>query len=935
MLKISTATALRTAMSFSRTKKAASSKSVADKASAMAPPQGSQSVQNLKDLSVESPKSVIAAPAAVPAESSAAAQHVDISDASFAAAKSGAGLNAWAATQVQAAARGHSQRKVTALAAEEAKAAQPIMAGGLATVVEIPVPANYEPPISTEEQLEREVQMELQVMRARKEQQAFFAEEATKARAEELKLEAKEAEERARVAEEKLKAQLQAQKAREKAAHEAKMAAMSEDQLLNMQITDMLSTDLQTFYSSLELAKMSMAATDIQINKIQDSLKEDLATETDQIAEHERNIKSIDSMLLHVEAYDDKCSQLKNEVNQLVTMETQRRMDTQGITGRVRREVTEAQDRLAKQTEKLHNMHRELKKMYSEYHSMEKQQETQYNAVSSEVIAKKLNLELIEQRMALLRSEQTKLQEHVANTRIVEAKMQRVSTTTAQVEEIKTKMALDDHAMAACKAREAELAAEERLAEAQTENKLRIFEADKDSLRSLITMQETFRLGDLVVMLEGQGGAKDPFAKKIMESTRSLVEQSLDESKGRLTRIERTESAYMQKYDEAKSLRASHMRQKRAERQALATAHIGRQRFLSEKMSQLEIEEKQLENVTRTMQDNKEIIKMLQTEIDLTQAALNDRQHELTSAAYLKKSFGTQLESLKTANKLNLARMRVAIDSESRVLAEQQSYVDSLLVGMKLDVTAVEETQEEATEAAEAPPQGKHGLALAHSHELAIRKLVDDLKSRRVELVEALRASQDKVASAEKKAQNALANVDEERVTLQHEISKLQQYRLSIETKLAKIRGPEGSQMVTPKKLPTIQRAEGDQTDAPTTPKIQPPEGDQADTPTSSTEVELKPPSLEATPYRSTNKLLVTTDKFAQPLSPSRRRVLPVGMGSELDDEANSPMYNPDLKPDLEPTSARRASIRSRIIAAEKGNLPMGVKRISFDTTEE
>jgi hypothetical protein len=327
---------------------------------------------------------------------------------------------------------------------------------------------------------------------------------------------------------------------------------------------------------------------------------------------------------------------------------------------------------------------------------------------------------------------------------------------------------------------------------------------------------------------------------------------------------------------------------------------------------------------------------MMQTEIDLTQAALNDRQHELTSATYLKKGFGTQLESLKTANKLNLARMRVAIDSESRVLAEQQSYVDSLLVGMKLDVTAVEETQEEATEAAEAPPQGRHGLALAHSHELDVRKLVDDLKSRRVELVEALRASQDKVAAAEKKAQNALANVDEERVTLQHEISKLQQYRLSIETKLAKIRAPEGSQTDSPKKLPTIQRAEGDQTDVPTTPTIQRPERDQANTPTSTTEVELKPPSLEATPYRTTNKLLVTSDTFAQPLSPSspsRRRVLPVGMGSELDDEANSPMYNPDLKPDLEHTSARRASIR--ITAAEKGNLPMGVKRISFETTED
>jgi hypothetical protein len=39
------------------------------------------------------------------------------------------------------------------------------MAGGLATVVEL-----NEPPISTEEQLECEVQMELQLMRARKEQ---------------------------------------------------------------------------------------------------------------------------------------------------------------------------------------------------------------------------------------------------------------------------------------------------------------------------------------------------------------------------------------------------------------------------------------------------------------------------------------------------------------------------------------------------------------------------------------------------------------------------------------------------------------------------------------------------------------------------------------------------------------------------------------------
>ena len=662
---------------------------------------------------IESNQTVIASPVTVIAKTAApevvqATPEVDAALAAAAKAEK-------AATTLQATVRGKADR---AKAAELQKAEDQL-----------------------DSRAERELEKEMKEMR-RKKEQAFAAEEAAQARA---------AYQEARAAEEKL------EKVNEKAALEAKIAAMSEDELVRMQMTMKLSSDLETCAKSLALAAKAVVATELEISTIQVGLKEDRATETYKVAEHDRNIKSINSMLKHVEAYDEQCSQLRYEVNQLVSMENQRRIDSYGITGRVRREVTEAQDRLAKQTDKLHIMQNELKKMYTQYTSAEKQSEAQFSTISSEVVGKTLRVELAEHRLAHLRAEQKKLNEQVAeNTRFIDSKTRRVSSTTAQVEEIKAKMALDEQTIGGCKAREAELYAEDHLAEAQKEHKVREFDADRDSLRSLIALQESFR-SDKLMRLDEEltrelTSNPDPTKKTLLERARALVEKTLSDSKGRLALIEQAASTYMHKYDEAKGLRDSELRQLRAERRALVTVHAERNRYLHEKRNQLEIEEKQLARAEGIMVDHKHCMSVLQTEHDLLQKTINERQDELTAASSLKQALGTKLESVQTTNMLNLGRMRMAIESESRVVTEQQAYIESLMGRMqhnegaaveenstvKQQVAAMEKTREE--ESPMEPIQGKHGLALAHSNELAVHQLVDDLKAQRAQATEGLLA---------------------------------------------------------------------------------------------------------------------------------------------------------------------------------------------------
>lgn len=686
--------------------------------------------------------------------------------------------------------------------------------------------------------------------------------------------------------------------AKQKAALEARMAAMTEEELLNMQMTEKLTTDLETCRGSLTLATESLSATETEIAMIQDGLKEERTAEINKIATLEVVVKSFSGMLAAVETYDEQCTQLKTEVAQLVTMENQRRMDTHGISGRIKQELDEAQARLKKQTDLMHNMHRDLKKMYTEYHTAEKQQETQLAVVSSEVAAKKLNLDLAQQRLALLRSEMSKLQERIEDTRFIEAKKQRVATTTAQVEEIKGKMALDDQAIVACKKRETQIVEEEQLSEAKMEARLRAYDADKDSLRSLVALQEAFLNGELAA-LENEEDSSDPTKAKLLESTRVLVQERATASKNRMDEIEQAERTYTADYNAAHDRRQAQLRQKRAERKALEAAHSERQRYLNEKMSQLEIEEKQLAAAARTIQDHKDCIKMLQAEMELSQTATNERQSELTTAMNLKKAFTTQLESLKTANKLNLARLRVQIDSESRVHSEQQSYVESLMGRMKLESTAV--VEEDGTEsedaAAAAPPQGKHGLALAHQNEAAMTAWVEELNAQRTEAESSLVGARTALVTAEKRAQNMLAAAEEQRITQQHEVSKLQQYELSLETKLATV-SPRASP-ATPSKV----------------------------------QFHLPNNALgaisEATPYKGSVKLLHTSEKFAQPHSPTT--VDPIASGFGLTEEEDHPMYNPDLKPDIEATSEKRTSIRSRI----SGYVPAIGQRLIFADASE
>ena len=135
--------------------------------------------------------------------------------------------------------------------------------------------------------------------------------------------------------------------------------------------------------------------------------------------------------------------------------------------------------------------------------------------------------------------------------------------------------------------------------------------------------------------------------------------------------------------------------------------------------------------------------------------------------------------------------------------------------------------------------------------------------------------------------------MDAERFTLQHEMSNLHQYRLSLESRLAAI-------SPCPPSPPKI-------TDVPASPigDLIRPEADEHD---------HSSPSGRSTPtpYRTTNRLLVTSDKFSPPLSQSGNLTGAL-YGASLDDEANHAMYNPDIKVDDSPSSEKRTTIRSRI----------------------
>ena len=91
-----------------------------------------------------------------------------------------------------------------------------------------------------------------------------------------------------------------------------------------------------------------------------DSRRVHKAAEEDKIRSYEQQVGAFDSMLRTITPYDEQCEALKTEVEALAVMEDQRRGDSQGISGRVQRELAEAETRLGKQNAQLASVQKQL-----------------------------------------------------------------------------------------------------------------------------------------------------------------------------------------------------------------------------------------------------------------------------------------------------------------------------------------------------------------------------------------------------------------------------------------------------------------------------------------------------------------------------------------------------------------------------------------------
>ena len=90
----------------------------------------------------------------------------------------------------------------------------------------------------------------------------------------------------------------------------------------------------------LAQAKVELLDTEKELGTLKTNAGQHRATNCEQVEKLQQKLSCYKSIMHAVEAYDEQCGLLKDEVAALVTTETQRRMDTHGISGRVKQEVS-------------------------------------------------------------------------------------------------------------------------------------------------------------------------------------------------------------------------------------------------------------------------------------------------------------------------------------------------------------------------------------------------------------------------------------------------------------------------------------------------------------------------------------------------------------------------------------------------------------------
>lgn len=568
--------------------------------------------------------------------------------------------------------------------------------------------------------------------------------------------------------------------AAEEAARRAKLAAMSEDELLSLQLSSKLSEDHQNAEMSMGEAEQALRETEASIECVNNEMAMLREREAKAITSLLEQVDAYDSVMSSaVERYDTETASFAGEVNELIDLETQRRASNTSIASRGRVEVSESEKRLGKQKALMNKLQLELQKLSTAQVAAEAQADEELATITSVAASKELKYNLAKTHLDLLKSTQGGLAEQYArdNTELLEAKRDRLASTKAQLEEMKGRIQCDEKATAAFRAREAELAEEGKASKAAAASRMRSLEIDRDCISSLTALQ------NVSLDLYNPGEVASVTEAELLTNARQMILSHRSASEQQALEIRKRGEYEVELATADEKERQSTLRQVSAERKAVEVRLGELRRFLLDKTLQHEYEEKALWENACELRTETAKIEMLDLEVERFQELLSERAAEVAKAKSERQAALDRLAAMRAQHEAVLAAARVRFESEKRVAAEQQQYTDSLCARLEVEARADGNTN------VSTPPEatsnlGTAAIALINHASVESKAMIDNLRSERAEVAARLVGTKKALEAAEKKANLDVRRLKERRVAQQHELDKLSQFTASVAARL-------------------------------------------------------------------------------------------------------------------------------------------------------
>lgn len=727
---------------------------------------------------------------------------------------------------------------------------------------------------------------------------------------------------------------------------------VSEEALVGLYSAEALSSELSECRTTLGTARSALAATEAEMASKKEAAFQHERAEKAKVASLTGKVDAVDAVLSTVGAFHHQCGTLEKEVLSLHSMEEQRRKDTLVSSGRLQRELAEAEVRLSKQSATLEKTQQTLFQRARQASATEARSEEKLLHLSNQDAAAALKAKLAKEALSKLIAEQSRLMEQSNEEprRLADIRAREAATEKA-VGELKERLLADESAIAEGKRHEADIVQSQALAEAATEARMRSYNVDGNCLRSMAALQDSVLTRELG-STSSNGGAlptdaeeplRVPTQARLLDESRTLIRKHKGMCLDARKALEAQEAADRQASAEARREREASLKQVRAEWMALESAYEERRRLLGEKALQLEAEKRSTYEAEASLKASAACVLMLEEEAEDAQALHRERAAAAKEAVIAKDAAAAELDALKLTNKMAIATLRNAADSERRVQLEQSQYVESLRQRLKVESQrlaeeqAVEEaasgakegaagpvffdaqeesgevaTAEAAKEAAKAPADAASGgnnstgsgVALVTHCTRSVGAWAEALRATRRECAASLEETSQELSISTRRVDLESRRLAERRAALSHEVGVLADYERVVAGKLERAKRSSASTG------PTAAAEVASPSSPPMTPLKKPSSGLDAaappPTPPTLPPKEPKPPLLSSPSSYDACVKLLDVEPFVDKASPS-------SVDARLLDEENHARYNPDVN---SPGEGTLRSIRQRVMAA-------------------